>query len=632
MLTMDKLNSTQRAAAAWVNGPLLVLAGPGSGKTAVLTVRIARILREDPDATVLALTFTNKAAAEMRERVDGLMAAHADRAHLCTFHSYATDILRQHGSHIGLRPDFTLLTQEEDRVSALRRIVEEDQGRTFPDRLDLRSLLGLLDRLFRESYGGEPKIDVDGLTNPPSWLPHLFKCYSDLALAENRLDFGALLHMARKLLDENRDIVLLQRKIWSHFCVDEFQDTNRAQYDLLKLVVGDNEPNLFVVADDDQIIYQWNGASPERLQALRNDYGMMVIQLPVNFRCPSEIISLANSLIQHNRQRSPNKEPLVAIQQPAVGEVIRTGHYQDEDDESAAIARDIGERRVRPDHCVVLARTTKLLGRAATALKQQGIDAYVVQRKDEFVEAPVRLAYNLLRLANYRHDRDVLRRVCVAWENLSRRTIEVDDLEAASMLKGGDFLRTFLEAAVVGGLTLPLVGLIDEVNKKLADGGSFLSFVDWFIDAGWGSWKGEADGGGDTAVADEVEAWAELHRCILDEHGRENVNLNLYIQYADMHSKATPHGGQAVRCMTIHGAKGLEFRHVYLIGMAEDVCPSYFARQNGSHSKEMEEERRNCFVAITRAQETLTLTWARTYNGWSKQPSRFLREMGLVPV
>lgn len=186
-------------------------------------------------------------------------------------------------------------------------------------------------------------------------------------------------------------------------CVDEFQDTNKAQYELLKLIVPEQQPNLFVVADDDQIIYQWNGASPERLHALRSDYAMPVIQLPENYRCPPQIIELANKLIAHNPSRTPGKQPLTAFKNASLDDaVIRYGVFEAQSAEVSAIAQDILQRKLNPGECVVLARTTKLLESAAAALTSAGLEAYIARRKTDFESPLVRVVLNALRLANVR--------------------------------------------------------------------------------------------------------------------------------------------------------------------------------------------------------------------------------------
>jgi DNA helicase II / ATP-dependent DNA helicase PcrA len=618
------LNQNQRTAVLWDDGPLLVLAGPGSGKTRVLTFRVARLMQEQEDVSVLALTFTNKAAAEMRERVDRLLGQRADRAHLCTFHSFATEVLRQHGSHVRVRPDFTLLTQDVDRIALLEplALALDEEGHLVPT--DRKNLLGLIDRLFAESYDGGS--EAPSLVETPSWVPLIFSGYCDALVTANRLDFGGLLHFSRRLLQEKPGVARVLRLGWTHVCVDEFQDTNKAQYDLLRLIVAEKRPNLFVVADDDQIIYQWNGASPERLQALQTDYAMEVVQLPENYRCPPEIIGLANKLIANNKFRSVDKKPLAAFRSASLdNDVIRYFAFDTPQEEVAGVARDIGERRLALPDCVILARTTKLLEQAASALRGAGFAVYVTQRKNEFDTPVVRLIFNALRLTNARHDRDVLRRLCVAWEDLTGVTLEVEDVAAAAGLLGGDFLRAWGNAASVSEIDPPSKAILDRIKVSLVDRLDFPFIIDWFLAEGWKPW----DDPNSREVADEIETWSDLHGDLVREHSAENLTLNTYLQQMDLASKAPLPPPSAIRCMTVHGAKGLEFKHVYLIGMAQEVLPSFQALKKGPKSRELEEERRNCFVAITRVQETLTLTRAREYNGWSKEPSQFLAEMGI---
>ncbi|MGH9194870.1 MAG: ATP-dependent helicase, partial [Acidimicrobiia bacterium] len=482
-----------------------------------------------------------------------------------------------------------------------------------------------LDRLFAESYDGGP--EAPSLAKTPEWVPLLFRAYCDALVAANQLDFGSLLSFTCRLLREKPGVARVMRLGWTHVCVDEFQDTNKAQYDLLKLIVADKQPNLFVVADDDQIIYQWNGASPERLHALRSDYGMEVIQLPENYRCPPEIVDLANKLIAHNRTRTRDKQPLAAFRAASLGDdVIRYGGFDSLSAEVAVVAKDIPDRRLAPADCVVLARTTRLLECAAEALRNAGLEAYVARRKSDFESPVVRVVLHALRLANARHDRDVLRRLCVAWEALSDVALEVEDVAASATLVGGDFLRAWADATTVEaeGEAAALVG---KLRAALVDRLEFPEVLDWFLSEGWKPWADERD----CELANEMETWRELHGEIAREHGYNDLTLNVYLQQMDLAPKTARPSPNAVRCMTVHGSKGLEFKHVYLIGMAQEILPSFQALKKGAHSRELEEERRNCFVAITRVQETLTLTRARQYYGWSKGPSQFVAEMGLQP-
>ena len=638
-LALETLNENQHKAVSWNDGPLLVLAGPGSGKTRVLAFRVARILRENDDASALALTFTNKAAAEMRERVEQLLGERADRAHLCTFHSFAADILRQHGSHLGLRPDFSLLTQDEDRIAILEDVVADlpDEGDPLPS--DRWNLLRFVDRLFAESYDGGEK--AASLARIPTWASPLHQGYLEALVSANRLDFGSLLHFACRLLQEKPGVARLVRLGWTHVCVDEFQDTNKAQYDLLRRIAPERRHNLFVVGDDDQIIYQWNGANPGRLAQLRQDYDMAVVQLPECYRCPPSIIALANRLIAHNGSRVRDKLALKAscIAEHDDRNGIRYRTFESPKEEAAFIPGDIRSRGIAAADCVVLARTGKLLTGAVSGLIDAGFEASLMRRKTDFESPTVRVLVEALRLSNARHDRDILRRLCVAWQELSDEALESDAVAAAAALSGGDFLRAWADAASAS-VSNCLRSVVDRIRADLVDSHAFPAIVDWFLEQGWKSWNENEDRGGtgdqrsedDRELADELDTWRELHDDMLREYGPGGLTLNVYLQQMDLISKAPRPKPDAVRCMTVHGSKGLEFKHVYLIGMAQEVFPSFQALRKGARSREVEEERRNCFVAITRAERTLTLTRAQRYYGYSKEPSQFLGEMGAHPA
>ncbi len=463
------------------------------------------------------------------------------------------------------------------------------------------------------------------LVRTPEWLPHLFRRYCEALLVTNRLDFGTFLALTRRLLREKPNVRRVLRLAWTHVCVDEFQDTNKTQYDLMRFLVPENQPNLFVVADDDQIIYQWNGASPERLQALQDDFGAPVIQLPENCRCPPEIINLANNLIALNSLRAPDKKPLLAHRPSSNGhEVVRYWVFDTSDAEVLAIARDIRERNIAPSDVAILARNTALLGHIAEALHAAGFDAYVARRKSDFYTPVVRVMFHALRLANARHDRNVLRRLCVAWDALTEQLLEVEDVAASATLVGGDFLRAWTDAAMLVS-DQQAAELAERIRSNLVDRLEFPSVVDLFLADGWKPWHNEQD----REMADEIATWRQLHDEIVSEFGADDLTLNVYLQQIDLAPKTTRPTPDAIRCLTVHGSKGLEFKHVYLVGMAQEVFPAFQALRKGAHSRELEEERRNCFVAITRVQDSLTLTRAREYRGWSKGPSQFLREMGL---
>lgn len=622
MITYDHLNENQRRAADWTDGPVLVLAGPGSGKTAVLTLRVARLLEEDENASALALTFTNKAAAEMRERVDELLGEHTDRAQLCTFHSFAIDILAQHGSHLGIRPDFLPLSQDEDRIAVLDEVIRDMPGIDGELPADRRNLLRLIDGVFAEGGDGAPL----SLASRHPWMPRLFRRYCNALVSANRLDFGSLLFFAARLLSEKPMVARVVRLSWTHICVDEFQDTNRAQYKLLRLLAPNRDHNLFVVADDDQIIYQWNGASPRRFQDLRRDYDVRVTPLPENYRCPPGIVSLANRLIERNASRVSRKKT-VAVREDRgqYPDVVRYRSFSSPEQEATFVGQDIRARQLPAPECVVLARTNRLVQEAADTLRRAGYDAHVPVRKNQFDSPALSALIEAMRLASSPHDRVVLRRLCLAWGGLTGIDVDAQSVEAAAALEGGDFLRTWLDVAATVDNGEHEAAL-ERIRAELVDGFRFPQVVVDFLDGDWQSWSGEEFV---EETAEEVTTWKGLHEDLAAEYGR-SLPLHTYLQQLDLLSKSPSPSANALQCMTVHGAKGLEFKHVYLIGMAQEVFPSYRALKKGETSAAVEEERRSCFVAITRAQETLTMTGARTYFGYHKRPSQFLAEMGVA--
>ncbi len=636
MIDFDSLNVNQRRAVQWDGKPLLVLAGPGSGKTRVLTMRVARLLIDSPDESfrILGLTFTCKAAAEMRTRVNDLVPPEAhERALLTTFHSFCGEVLRQHGSHVGVAPDFKILSQQGDReavlLDAIRALQGQVKGLQDSDVSRLPALEALLDEFVPdEEVGSHFRDRATGQV-----VAALYKEYRRQLLVQNCVDYPSLLFLTFQLLSGRPAVARQLRTVYRHMCVDEFQDTNLAQYQILRLVAGEKPKNLFVVADDDQIIYQWNGACPERLVELRNDYEMEVIQLPTNYRCPPDVIGLANNLIQCNLSRSPGKEPLVAAKPHEGEEAIRVLQFRTLEEEVAWVAADIDERgEAWCGRCVVLGRNKKLLEEAARALTSLGIAAVLPVRKDEFESSPFRWLHSVLRLANARSDREQLRRVCKAFYELEGLNIRPERVAAGSALDETDYLRDWLaEALAREEMEADTRTFLEGGVQALVARGDYLSFIteglSWFESLTLRSSVGSSEGF--TDYEEERSAWLELQVATLDRYGRDQTSLQVLLQEFDLSPKAPPVPPDAVRCYTIHTAKGMEFPHVYLIGLVEEVLPSFQSMRKGDASAEMQEERRNCFVAITRTQESLTLTHCRRQGGWPRRPSRFLAEMGL---
>ena len=624
MISIDELNQSQRRAARWGEGPLLVLAGPGSGKTSVLTLRIAEVIKQSPDEKfrILGLTFTVRAATEMQDRLRALLGENSRRIQLRTFHSFCTDLLRQHGSHVGLKPDFSVITDDKDRVAILKDLGEQlaEVGYIVdePERA-----LKQIDTIFTNGIGVNelPGYFDQNAQNQCEELQAVLSAYLGTLTASNQLDFGAMLYFARELLATKPRIQRQVKTVYRYVCVDEFQDTNIAQYRVLKLLAEGPEANIFVVADDDQVIFQWNGADPKRLEEFKRDFSPVVIQLPDNYRCPEEVVEIANRLISHNSDRTTDKSPSVSrSHSPGI---VTVEAYDTLDDEVAGLAdrlKDVSSGR--RSNCLVIARSNKLLLEAKNLLAEHSIEAEVVVKSQEFSSPLMKLMYLSLKLANTPDSRSILNKLCVAASDASGDTISAEEIASQAQVSEQTYLRSFfadvaerrdLKAFSETGLR----NLCEEINyekfvevamKELEALNTNDEFPDFPMDS---------------------DNWKRITGEIARQHG-SRLSLHVLLQEMDLAPKSKRLPRTCVRMQTVHTAKGVEFTHVFLIGLAEDQFPTYFAKKSGDTGRAMEEERRNCFVAITRASKSLYLSYAGEYNGWPKRPSRFLREMGLL--
>ena len=622
-LTYEQLNGNQQTAANWGDGPILVLAGPGSGKTAVLTLRIARLIKATPEENfkVLGLTFTVRAANEMNKRLLELLGVHSQRVQLKTFHSFCSDLLRQHGSHLGLKPDFSVITDDKDRTLILKDI--NDRGEVLID--DPEDTLKKIDKMFirgilpeeLESYFEPDKIEQCNK------LRAIFNSYIEALLLSNQLDFGSMIYFAHRVLSTKKRIANQIRTVYNYICVDEFQDTNLAQYQILKQIAPDETSNLFVVADDDQVIFQWNGADPKRLQELKLDYKPEIVQLPENYRCPGKIVAIANLLIKHNADRIDSK--IAGVSHNSDAGAISLMDFKDAEQELDGLAAEIVKiEKSRRSTCLVIARTNQMLVKAKQVLLSHDIEAEIVSKSQDFFSAVFQFLYLILKLYNSPESKSILNKLCAVATSLNGITLSAEEISTQSSVDGSGLLRTFFNYASISAILEPVCILAD---ANLFETINYREFVkrsleyfelqnpDLPIDERYPDYS-----------SDKSE-WERISHEIKLTHG-EHVGLHIFLQEMDLTPKEKSLPRTCVRLQTVHTAKGMEFEHVYVIGLAEDQFPTYFSKKNGDSA--VEEERRNCFVAITRASRTLYLSYAKKYNGWSKEPSRFLREMGLL--
>lgn len=629
---LNRLNQNQVAAVRWDAGPLLVLAGPGSGKTTTLTARVARLI-EDSDGEsfrILCLTFTRKAAAEMRERLLNLVPDARNRVLLTTFHSFATDILRQHGSHFGLTPEFEIL-EDAERICLVKSVLtkRENELTRF---ISTEKTIAAIDYLLRNVA---PDVRVPSMLKDAEvgrQLQILFSSYKELLRQQNCLDYGTILYFCEELLRDRPRVAKQLQTVYRYICVDEFQDTNTAQYKILRAIAPEKDSNLFIVGDDDQIIYQWNGASPTRVRELESDYNLTTIQLPENYRCPQQVVILANALIMHNRDRVTGKQLLLSKKAKSQNDPITLISFEDEDNEAEWVADQIAARirsGVPARDIVVLARNTKLLDRVQKQLTAVSVLAHIQRRKSQFESAPLRFIIAALKLAVVHTDDQLASVVTKALSDCVRTDISADELAAFAAQSNGDQLEAL-------GLLIKANPLLPK-NLQDAIGSLVKCRFAKFIQTAFAYFdlieEKVINSEGSEQFA-EYSTERQVWRSIIREMGGESdvyeMSLGHFLQELALANKTPEAPSNAVRCLTIHGSKGMEFRHIYLIGMAEDQLPSFQSKKAGDDSREIQEERRNCFVAITRTIETLTLTYAQRYNGWKKAPSRFLAEMDLV--
>ena len=624
--TMQELSDIQRKAVEW-DGPLLVLAGPGSGKTRVLTCRVARLLHRSPDERfrILALTFTTKAAHEMASRVTTLAPGLEERAGIHTFHSFCAQVLRQHGVHLGIKPDFAIYSRTSDRQAVLDDALGRDSHHF--ERAD-RRLLPLIDTLKARLVGPEQaeKRVIERNNASPDVacrVARAYRLYEDELRRANALDFNSLIFKSYELFAYPA-MARHYQTMYRYWLIDEFQHTNGAQYKLLRRMAGANFRQIFAVADDDQTIYEWNGANVRRIRTLVDNLACEVVQLPTNYRCPPRIVEAANRLVVYNARRDESKQPAQAAQLSGSldNQQIRCRVFESDAEEVRGIAGEIVCLDVAARHqTLVLCRTRALLELMGQALQAKRVPATILMRRDDFTSPKMRWLVACLKQINRPLDRRNMATVTETFASFATVPLDFDELLSRSAVEDRTYLSVWTNAARQAGLPSPAAEIVDLVAGLASGDLNLASAADRILD----HFENDET---DQDLKDDLSAWRRLWGEIRSAVGP--TSLDRFLQELELRSKEPVSTPGAVSLATIHGAKGLEFDTVYLIGMAEEVLPSWHSVTQGNGSAALEEERRNCFVAITRTKKHLILTRAWHYKGWLKQPSRFLAEMGLL--
>ena len=630
MINLSTLNPQQRIAVENTEGPLLVLAGAGSGKTRVLTYRVAHLMDKGvPAWKILAITFTNKAAKEMAERVQALTGEAGSEAWISTFHACCARILRRDIEKLGYKRQFAIY-DEDDRMSVIKAVLKELNlgDKEYPPKAVKAAISDAKNRML----------------SPEEWLRdagddfrnrkyyEAYRLYERTLRGNNALDFDDLLVKTLELLAEQPPVLEYYQNRFDYILVDEYQDTNRAQYELVRLLAG-KKRNLCVVGDDDQSIYGWRGADIRNILDFEKDFpDAKVVKLEQNYRSTGNILDAANQVIAHNQGR---KEKALWTQ-AGEGEKIALYHALDERDEAAFIAamtRKLIAHGARAGDVAVLYRTNAQSRVLEEAFVRGGIPYHVYggQKFYERREVKDLIAY-MRALVNPDDDVSLRRIINEPKRGIGETTVEAlqsyaSSAEMSLMSAVLDVENAPLAARpkkLIGEFAELMIDLTEALYEKTAS-----EFLEFMIDKTGYVRALEAVKSDENAA--RIENIRELQGAVTEferlnpEGGLADFLENVAL-VADTDS--LNEGGGSVTLMTLHSAKGLEFDNVFLPGMEENIFP--LAR--ASYDDElMEEERRLAYVGITRAKKRLFLSHARSralYNSRSaNELSRFVSEI-----
>lgn len=630
---LDNLNAAQREAVAAEPGNILVLAGAGSGKTRVLAHRVAWYIATGQATPfgILAVTFTNKAAAEMRGRIEQLLQQPAGGMWVGTFHGLAHRLLRAHWQEAGLAQNFQIL-DSEDQYRTIRRVIralELDESQ-FPPR-EAQWFINA-----RKDDGLRPQHLEDRGDHTLYQMTRIYHNYQETCERSGLVDFAELLLRAHELFRDQPAILAHYRQRFRQVLVDEFQDTNALQYAWLRLLVGDSG-TIFAVGDDDQSIYSWRGARVENMQRFRQDFAQArLLRLEQNYRSTAIILNAANALIAHNSSRLGKQ----LWTEGEKGECINLYTAYNEHEEARFVVERITawqRRHGSYTDSAVLYRVSAQSRVLEEACMRANVPYRVYGGMRFYERAEIKDALAYLRLAAFPEDDASFERIInTPPRGVGERTIEeirvVAKRDRCSLWAAAEELvrHKLLSARALGSVEaflqlirrmrdpggLPLDELLDNVIK-------LSGLVEYFRKE-----KGERGLARVENLEELVTAAGEFEPA--EDASEALTPLQAFLAHAALEAGETQAGAASdcAHLMTLHAAKGLEFANVFLVGMEEGLFPH---QRSSGEEQELEEERRLCYVGITRAQQCLTLTHAqhRRLHGadYYPQPSRFLREL-----
>jgi DNA helicase-2/ATP-dependent DNA helicase PcrA len=623
------LNPAQREAVLATEGPVLVVAGAGSGKTRVLTYRIAHLVSAVgvKPQEILAITFTNKAAGEMRERLGSVVGDIARTMWVMTFHSACGRILRREAPRLGYRSNFTIYDQA-DQVRLVKQCLEEldrDPKRFVPRGIHAQISNAKNQLVSPEEYKSRVASFFD------QTVADVYELYQRRLLSSNAADFDDLLMLTVEVLDRFPDARKKWQKAFRYVLVDEYQDTNHAQYRLLQLLAGEHR-NVFAVGDPDQSIYAFRGADIRNIMEFERDFGgAKQIALEQNYRSSNAILRAANAVISENRERKPKN----LWSELGEGDPVRVIEVEDEHAEARFVASEIAglvDEGFSGSEIAIFYRTNAQSRVLEDVLVRQDIPYQVIGGPKFYERAEIKDAIAYLQVIDNPSDAISLTRIAnrprrgIGDASLARLQTYADAhglplweaLEhpeeagcGGAPLKAIARFRTLMQSAMAGAPELSVPGLLERVLEQSG-----------YLEALEAERTIEAQG--------RTENLMELLGVAREyQESVEEPSLSEFLQQISLYSDqdALEEERSLVTLMTLHNAKGLEFRAVFLIGMEEGVFP----HSRSIEEQGLEEERRLCYVGLTRAQERLVLTHAAARSLWGSRgynlPSRFLDEL-----
>lgn len=617
-MKLDTLNEEQREAVTYLNGPLLVLAGAGSGKTKVLTSRIAYLIEKGVSPfNILAITFTNKAAAEMKERVIKLIGGEASTMQISTFHSFGLRLIRENNEYLDLDNNFAIF-DTEDSLTAVKRVLKRldiDSNKFSPKSFRNRISSLKNDLIMPNDFNRYVRTDFDEM------VLKVYPEYQNELKDNNAVDFDDLLILPIKLFKENPNILLKYQERFQYILIDEYQDTNEAQYRLTKMLANYYK-NICVVGDSDQAIYGFRGANFKNILNFEKDYkDCKTIILKKNYRSTKMILDAANSVIKHNINRHPKELESVN----GMGERITYYRAKNGIDEVKFIANTIDtlkKKNVSLDDIVILYRTNAQSRVFEDEFLKLNIPYRIIGAVNFYARREIKDLMAYLKVINNPRDAiSLLRSINTPKRGIGNKSIE-------EIIERSNEENISLFDAINSGKALTYKNLILELQEA----SSHLSLTELVEEVLSKSGLREELEKENSVEAEtrleNLEEFKSITKAFEDKYGLISLPDFLYEVSLISDNTEVTDSSNRVTLMTVHSVKGLEFNYVFITGLEEGLFPHMNSLESNS---EIEEERRLCYVAITRAKEKLYLTNARTrvlYGKDNAYPvSRFINEI-----